>query len=153
LKLTSKIEAILYLKGEPVTLSQIVLYAGCQRVEASEAILELMSEYGHRESALEIVETNIGYSLQLRPSFAPLIQSLLPAELSSSLLRTLAAIALKQPLLQSELIILRGNSAYEHVKDLIEQGFVKKRPSGRSFELLITEKFHQYFEIDQLPNL
>jgi len=153
LKLTNKIEAILYLKGEPLTLAQIALYAECQRSEANKAILELMSDYSHRETALEIVETTVGYSLQLRPSFQPLVQSLLPAELSLSLLRTLAAIALKEPILQTELINLRGSSAYQHVQELTNLGFIKKRPSGRSCELYVTEKFHQYFEIDQLPEL
>lgn len=153
MKLTNKIEAILYLKGEPLTLAQIALYAECQRSEANKAILELMSDYSHRETALEIVETTVGYSLQLRPSFQPLVQSLLPAELSLSLLRTLAAIALKEPILQTELINLRGSSAYQHVQELTNLGFIKKRPSGRSCELYVTEKFHQYFEIDQLPEL
>ena len=153
MKLTTKIEAILYLKGEPLTLAQIALYAECQRSEANTALIELMSEYGHRESALEIVETTNGYSLQLCAVFQPLLQSLLPAELSLSLLRTLAAIALKEPLLQTELIQLRGSSAYQHVQELTDLGFVKKRPSGRSYELNITDKFHKYFEIDQLPDL
>jgi len=153
LKLTNKIEAILYLKGEPVSLNQLALYAGCQRSQANEAIVELIAEYGHKESALEIVETSAGYSLQLRTSYQGLIQSLLPAELSTSLLRTLAAIALKQTILQSELIELRGSSAYQHVQELISLGFIKKKSAGRSFELSITDKFHQYFEIDQLPEI
>jgi len=153
LKLTNKIEAILYLKGEPLTLNQLALYADCQRSQANEALVELIAEYGHRESALEIVETGDGYSLQLRAAYQSLVQTLVPSELSTSSLRTLAAIALKQSILQSELIELRGTSAYQHVQDLISLGFIKKRKNGRSFELSITDKFQQYFEIDQLPEI
>jgi segregation and condensation protein B len=68
-------------------------------------------------------------------------------------LRTLAAIALKGPLSQTDLVELRGSGAYQHVQELVQQGFVRKRrqPETRSFSLQVTAKFHQYFQLDQLP--
>ena len=68
-------------------------------------------------------------------------------------LRTLAAIALSRPIRQSDLINIRGSGAYQHIQELVEQGFVRKRrqESGRSYHLEVTNKFHQYFEIDQYP--
>jgi segregation and condensation protein B len=112
-----------------------------------------MADYGHRNSALEVVETPTGYSLQLRAICQGLLENLVPSELSTATLRTLAAIALKNPLLQSELINLRGSGAYQHVHDLVELGFIRKRrqEEGRSYWLEVTDKFHQYFEIDHLP--
>ena len=75
----------------------------------------------------------------------------MPAELGVGTLRTLAVIALKHPLVQTDLIELRGSSAYQHVQELVELGLVRKRKQteGRSFWLEITDKFHQYFETDQ----
>ncbi|MGB2924608.1 MAG: SMC-Scp complex subunit ScpB, partial [Limnothrix sp.] len=101
---------------------------------------------------LEVVETPEGYSLQLRESCQETVTHLIPADLNTGALRTLAAIALKSPILQTDLIELRGSSAYQHVQDLVAQGFVKKRrqQDGRSFWLEVSEKFYQYFEIDQL---
>jgi segregation and condensation protein B len=153
MKLTTKIEAILYLKGQPLSLAEIAELAGCDRDAAEEAMIELISGYAHRDSALEVVETPTGYSLQLRTAFANLMQSLIPAELGTGSLRTLAAIALKNPILQSDLIDLRGSSAYQQVHELVELGFVRRRrqANGRSYWLEVTDKFHQYFEIDQLP--
>jgi segregation and condensation protein B len=153
MKLATKIEAILYLKGRPLSLTEITELAGCDRDTAEEAIIELISHYAHRDSALEVVETPTGYSLQLRSAFSNLMQSLIPAELGTGSLRTLAAIALKNPILQSDLIELRGSSAYQQVHELIELGFVRRRrqSNGRSYWLEVTDKFHQYFEIDQLP--
>ena len=154
LKLSNQIEAILYLKGQPTSLAEIAEYAQCSCEQAQEALIELMTDYAHRESALEVVETPTGYSLQLRACCQGLLENLVPAELGTGTLRTLAAIALKNPLLQSDLINLRGSGAYQHVNELVELGFIRKRrqEEGRSYWLEVTNKFHQYFEINQLPD-
>ena len=153
--LATKIEAILYLKGQPLSLDIIAELAECDRTEAEDAILELIDDYAHRDSALEVLETTTGYSLQLRSSFEGLIHDLVAPELGTGSLRTLAAIALKSPLLQTELIDWRGSSAYQQVQELVELGLVRKRRqvNGRSYWLEITDKFHQYFEIEELSHL
>lgn len=155
MKLTTQIEAILYLKGQPVALSEIATLAACSFKEAKASVTELMADYAHRDSALEVVETPSGYSLQLRACFHNLTASLIPAELGVGALRTLAAIALKNPILQTELINLRGSSAYHQVQELVELGFIRKRPQteGRSYWLEVTDKFYQYFEIEQISHL
>ncbi len=152
MKLTTKLEAILYIKAQPVSLDELVEAVGLERDLVEDALLELMTDYAHRDSALEVIETPSGYSLQLRETYQDIVTHLIPAELNTGALRTLAAIALKSPILQTDLIELRGSSAYQHVQDLVEQGFVKKRrqQDGRSFWLEVTQKFYQYFEIDQL---
>ncbi len=151
--LPSKIEAILYLKAQPLPLAQIAEYAGCDRQTASDGLVELMSDYAHRDSALEIAETPDGYCLKLRESFNELVNTLLPVDLGVGALRTLAAIALKGPLAQTELVELRGSGAYQHVQELVSLGFVRKRrqSDGRSYWLQVTDKFYQYFEVDKLP--
>ena len=152
MKLATKIEAILYIKGKPLSLEEITTYLECDREMAEDALIELMHDYAHRDSALEIVENPTGYSLQLKSIYENLLKELIPAELGTGALRTLAAIALKNPLLQTELIQLRGSSAYQQVAELVQLGFIRKRPQadGRSYWLEVTDKFHQYFEIDQL---
>ncbi|MGK7945868.1 MAG: SMC-Scp complex subunit ScpB [Microcystaceae cyanobacterium] len=151
-RLATKIEAILYLKGQSVPLSDIAQLAHCEIETVEDAMIELMNDYAHRDSALEVIETPNGYCLQLRETFQHLIDSLVPAELGTGTLRTLAAIALKNPLLQTDLIELRGSGAYQHVQELVSLGFIRKRrqSEGRSFWLEVTDKFHQYFEIDPL---
>lgn len=151
--LANKIEAILYLKAQPTSLDDIVSLTKESIDEVQNALIQLMSDYAYRDSALEIVETPQGYSLQLRHNYQSLLEHLIPTELSPSTLKTLAAIVLKNPILQSDLINLRGSSAYQHVNELVDAGFIRKRrqEEGRSYWLEITNKFHQYFEINQLP--
>ncbi len=152
-RLATTLEAILYLKGQPVSLSDLSQLARCSKEEAAEALIELISDYAHRDSALEVLETPSGYSLQLRESFQDLTENLLPAELGVGALRTLAAIALSGSILQTELVDLRGSGAYQHVGELVELGLVRKRKKmgDRSFRLQVTPKFHQYFQLENLP--
>lgn len=151
--LPSKIEAILYLKGQPLSISDIAEIAKCDRGQVKDALIELMSDYAHRHTALEVVETEKGYSLQLKETFAELMESLIPPELGVGALRTLAAIALKGGIAQPELVEIRGSGAYQQVQELVELGFVRKRRQRetRSYWLQVTDKFHQYFQLDRLP--
>jgi segregation and condensation protein B len=152
-RLATQIEAILYLKAQPLSIKEISEHANCDRAQAEDAILELMSDYAHRDSALEVVETPNGYSLQLRATYQNIMQDLVPAELGVGALRTLAAIALKNPIRQTDLVDLRGSSAYQQVQELVELGLVQKRREGRSYWLEVTEQFYQYFEVDDIKEI
>jgi segregation and condensation protein B len=151
--LASQIEAILYLKAQPLPIPKIAEYARTDRDAVEESLIELMASYAQRDSALEVVETSEGYCLQLRESFHSLVQTLIPVDLGVGALRTLAAIALTGSMSQTDLIELRGSGAYDHVRELVELGFVRKKrqTEGRSYWLQVSDKFYQYFQVDKLP--
>ena len=87
--------------------------------------------------------------MELKQSLNEYVEDLLPAELRTAVLRTLAIIAIKKKILQSDLIILRGSSAYDHIKELIEKKFINKRKQkdGRSYWLSLSDKFFQTFAV------
>lgn len=149
LSLPARLEAVLYLKGRPLSLAELAGIAGITREEAETAMLTLMADYAHRETALEIRQEGQSYSLQLRDSHRDLVQSLLPLDLSTATLRTLATIALRRRILQSELVDLRGSGAYDHIKELLAQDFIERRrqSEGRSYWLSLSEKFHRTFAV------
>ena len=149
LSLPARLEAILYLKGKPLTLGELAEIAAVPREEAELALVTLMADYAHRDTALEIRQEGQRYSLQLRDSLGDLVQSLLPVDLSTAALRTLATIALKKRILQSDLVELRGSGAYDHIKELLAQNFIerKRQSEGRSFWLSLSEKFHRTFAV------
>lgn len=153
--LATTLEAILYLKGQPLTVAKLAEYARCDREAAEDGLIDLMNSYAHRDGALELVETAEGYSLQLKERYRFLVDTLIPLDLGVGALRTLAAIALRGPITQVDLVDLRGSGAYQHVQELVSQGFIKKRRQGegRSPFVQVTDKFYQHFEIDQLPQL
>jgi segregation and condensation protein B len=149
LSLPARLEAILYLKGRPVPLAELAAIAGIEREEAELALITLMADYAHRDTALEIRQEGQSFSLQLRESLGDLVQSLLPVDLSTAALRTLATIALKKRILQSELVDLRGSGAYDHIRELLAQDFIERRrqSDGRSYWLTLSEKFHRTFAV------
>jgi len=158
LSLPARMEAILYLKGRPLTLKELSEIAAISREQAEIALITLMADYAHRDTALEVRQEGQRYGLQLRDGLGDLVQNLLPVDLSTAALRTLATIALKKRILQSDLVDLRGSGAYDHIKELIAQNFIerKRQSEGRSFWLTLSEKFHRTFaiktdEIQPLP--
>ena len=149
LSLPARMEAILYLKGRPLTLRELAEIAAISHEQAEIALITLMADYAHRDTALEVRQEGQRYSLQLRDGLGDLVQNLLPVDLSTAALRTLATIALKKRILQSDLVDLRGSGAYDHIKELIAQNFIerKRQSEGRSFWLTLSEKFHRTFAI------
>ena len=151
--LPARIEAILYLKGKPTNLRELAELSGETESSVEQAVLTLMASYAQRDTALEILEVKNSYSLQLRPGLGGLVHNLLPVDLSTAALRTLAAIALKKRILQSDLVYLRGSGTYDHIKELCEQNFIerKRQSEGRSYWITLSEKFHRTFSV--LPDI
>ena len=54
LSIPARLEAILYLKGRPLTLAELARIAGIGAEEAELALITLMADYAHRDTALEI---------------------------------------------------------------------------------------------------
>ena len=139
----------MYLKGKPVSKKTLSQLTNSDLNSVSNAIKILSEKYSHSSSALEIISNNSLISLELKHSLSEYVEDLLPAELKTAVLRTLAVIAIKKKLLQSDLIILRGSSAYDHIKELIEKKFITKRKQkdGRSYWLSLSDKFFQTFAV------
>tara|TARA_Y100001968_G_scaffold132966_1_gene121330 strand:+ start:2739 stop:3200 length:462 start_codon:yes stop_codon:yes gene_type:complete len=144
---------VLYLKGKPMSVKEIAELVQEDHLAIEQSLLALMAGYAQRDTALEIQERNDLYSLQLRAGLSELVQNLLPVDISVATLRTLATIALKKRVLQSELVELRGSGAYDHIKELLAQNFIerKRQREGRSYWLTLSERFHQTFSV--LPDI
>jgi len=149
LSLPARMEAILSLTGRPLSLAELAEIAAVSREEAELGLITLITDYAHRDTALEVRQEGTRYSLQLRDGLGDLVQNLLPVDLSTAALRTLATIALKKRILQSDLVELRGSGAYDHIKELLAQDFIerKRQSEGRSFWLTLSEKFHRTFAV------
>ena len=149
LSLPARLEAILYLKGKAMSASELAELADSSQQETEQGLIALTAGYAQRDTALEIHESDGRFSLQLRAGLGELVRNLLPVNLSTATLRTLATIALKRRILQSELVELRGSGAYDHIKELLSQNFIerKRQSEGRSYWLNLSEKFHRTFSV------
>ncbi len=141
------LESALFMAPGALKLSELAKLVNIKDELVVERMLrELMHEYNARDSGIEIVCIDGAYQMRVKPEHLDKVRHLATkAELNRAIKRTLALIAIKEPILQSHVIKYRNNKAYDHIKFLVEQGFVVREPCGRSYLLRTTEKFRQYF--------
>ncbi len=139
------IEAILFSSPEPISAEKIAKILGVERRLVEEEIEELAKEYRSRKTALEIIKLGKKYLMRVKPEYSKYVEEYLERDLPKGVLRTLAVIALKQPVKLSELAKIRGNKCYEHVRKLKELGFINVERKGKSTILTTTKLFAEYF--------
>ena len=147
--MVTRVEAILYLKGRPISKKNLTEITNTDINSINKALKELKVKYSNTKSAIELNEVNNFYCLELKSTLNEFVEDLLPSELRTSELRTLATIAIKKKILQSDLIVLRGSGAYDHIKELTNKNLIikRKQKDGRSYWLSLSEKFFQTFAV------
>jgi len=142
------VEAVLFAIGKEITLERISILCSLEIDEVQKCVKELQQDYAERDQSLQLVEKEGGWKLTVQDEFVPLVSSIVSStELERPLMETLAVIAWKYPIVQSEIVKLRGPSAYDHMRDLVEQGFIAKERSGRTYKVKLTTKFFNYFDL------
>jgi segregation and condensation protein B len=140
------IEASLYAAGSPLTIEEISTKLEISKKEVEELVNELAFDYLERTTALIIAQIGDRFQMQIRPEYTEKVSQFAKGgAIAEKYLRTLTVIALKQPLLKSTLVKIRGTGAYEHVKYLIDNGFINAVKKGRSHELTTTDKYADMF--------
>ncbi|MFX0030097.1 MAG: SMC-Scp complex subunit ScpB, partial [Candidatus Hermodarchaeota archaeon] len=140
------VEASLYAAGRPLTIEEISNKLEFPKKEVEELINEVAFDYLDRSTALVIAQIGDRYQMQIRPEYTEKVSKFAKGgAIAERYLRTLTVIALKQPILKSTVIKLRGTGAYEHVKYLIDNGFINADKKGRSHELTTTDKYADMF--------
>lgn len=149
-KLKNRIEAILYSAGKKVKLEEIAKLAKTSTAMAHEALAGLKSEYDQRDSSLFLVEEGDSWKIIVKDEYIPVIKKLVTeTELSKTVLETLAVIAFKYPIKQADLIKIRTNKAYDHLKELEDMGYISRQKHGRSKLIKLTQKFFEYFDLHE----
>ena len=88
------------------------------------------------------------YHLAVRAEHEELVQRLLPPELSRPVLGTLSVIATRQPILQSDVIRIRGKRAYAHIKDLLVYRLILRKPAEGTYSIQTTQEFQRRYQMD-----
>jgi len=142
------LEAALYVAGRPLdlkSLGSIIKTRSKRKVQRLVRIL--MEEYKNRETALEILELeDKRFVLQLKAEYSPQVQRLaIRPLLSKGPLKTLSYIAYRQPVLQPQVVDVRGHHAYGHLRQLESMGLISRERIGRTRLLRTTGFFADYF--------
>ncbi|MEK6845310.1 MAG: SMC-Scp complex subunit ScpB [Nanoarchaeota archaeon] len=143
-----RVEAILFAVGKEITTERIASLCSLAPEQVEQLIAKVQAEHEQQDRSLQVVKKENGWKLTVRDEFVPLVSSLVSStEMDTAMMGTLAVIAWKYPIVQSEVIKLRGSGAYEHMRALEGQGYIEKEKSGRTFKLKLTKKFFEYFDL------
>lgn len=147
-EIRKQMEAILFASARIITMDEF--RNSLQLPEATIKIIieDLKEHLENIDGPVYLDSSPEGYKLNVKEKYMPLVQKLVSnTELSRTVMQTLAIIAFKQPILQSLLIKIRTNKAYDHIAELEDKGFITKKKKGRSYSIRLTQKFYEYFDI------
>jgi len=144
----NEVEALLFSSGRAIEIEDIARICRSDTDEIKKSLDELKKYYDTNKKPLLLVQDGTAWRLTVREAYSHIVEKVVAeAELTKTLMETLAVIAWKAPMLQSELIKVRTNKAYEHVAELLESGFLSKKRHGRSYMLNLSPKFFDYFDL------
>lgn len=147
MSLKHKVEAILYTLGKFITIEELARLVSATSEQIKEVLFQLKEEYSKRETSLTIQELDNKVKLNIKKEFGDIANKLLSdTDLDSPTTKTLAIIAYKQPVKQCEVIKMRGNKAYDHIKKLLESNLISSEKLGRTRLLKLTQHFYDYFD-------
>jgi segregation and condensation protein B len=141
-------EAALYVAGRPLdfnTLGRVIKTRSKKKIRQLSRLL--MDLYKNREGALEVLELeDHRFVLQLKTDYSSKVRKLAVRPLlTDGPLKTLAYVAFRQPILQKQVIEVRGTHAYGHIKQLVEMDLLNRKKKGRNKILSATDYFADYF--------
>lgn len=168
-KLIAKIEALLFIYGEPMDLKKIAKTLGAEESEVKEALKEMEEKYQADERGLFLVFEKEKVQLTTKPDFAKLLESVIKEELHENLtgaaLETLSIVAYAGPLTRAELEYIRGVNSSFTLRNLLIRGLIRREVDSKrsnvflylpSFDLLKhlgisrTEDLPEYQRFQQL---
>ena len=154
--LIKKVESILFSIGKKVQIEEISRLCKEKDLEKIKQALESLKEkYKSEDSSLTILQEGDEWKLTVKEAFIPYIKNIVTeTDLTKTVMETLAVIAYKAPVLQSEVIRIRTNKAYDHIAELENAGYISRTKQGRTKLVKLTKKFFDYFDIppDQLKS-
>ena len=145
----NKVEALLFASARRMHIDEIAKLTGLRNMDKIKAALvELKINFEEKGGSMVLQNDGDYWKLTIKDHYMPIIHKVVSqTELDKPLMETLAVIAWKYPVLQAEVIKIRHNKAYEHLKQLEELGFVTRQRFGRTNKLTLTTKFFEYFDL------
>lgn len=145
------LEAALYVSGRPLDLKTLGNVIGARSEDKIRAVAQsVVEKYKQDESPIQVVELPDGrWVMQLKATLGKYVRRLSNRPLlTPGPLRTLGFIALKQPVKQAYVVLVRGKLAYGHVKQLREMDLITDEKVGKTRVLRTTSTFADYFNLN-----
>ncbi|MGB8960284.1 MAG: SMC-Scp complex subunit ScpB [Candidatus Aminicenantales bacterium] len=160
--LKALIESLIFVSQEPLTLDRLgTVVEGVAPAEIEAVLEELVRDHEAEGRGIHIIRAGGGWLFSTKPAHDREVRRLLQIErknrLSSAGLETLAAIAYRQPVTQSEVSAIRGVDSTGALKTLLEKKLVKivgrKKAPGNPLVYRTSDEFLLYLGLDSLEGL
>lgn len=153
------LEAILFVAGEPVAVSDLAQALEVSEMEIMHAVEALERECERRGVTVRRYGDHL--RMETRAEYAPYVERLLqPVQrqtLSQTAMETLAVIAYRQPVTKGEVEQVRGVKCDYSVQSLLHKGLIKeagrKEALGRPILYATTDRFLEHFGISDIREL
>ncbi len=157
----SAIECILFVSGEPVSVSQLRRVLDVTDEEIHSILSRMKEQFAQEERGIQLFCTEETVQLVSNPQYAQYVQDLLqPAQtksFSQAMLETLSVVAYKQPVTRSDIETIRGVRCDYSVSQLLKLGLIKelgrKDAVGRPMLFGTTDAFLRQFGLHTLEEL
>lgn len=148
------VEAALFLADRPLSVAELSQKLNLEEHVVLRVLAQLGEELEEPDRGLELAQEGGGYLLRVKGELAEQVRVFAPnQDLSEQTLRTLAVIVARAPVPQAEIVKLRGQRAYAHIKELMARGFVQATEQGNTKILSVTDELLRYFGTTSLEEL
>jgi segregation and condensation protein B len=159
--LKGRIEAILFVAGEAVSVRDLAKALGIGEKELKTVVEEIGSEYDYEQRGFMLKRFGDKVQLATRPLYSEdvlrLLQPVQQQSLSQAAMETLAVVAYKQPVTRAEVEQIRGVKCDYSLQSLTMKGLIqeagRKDTIGRPILYATTDTFLSHFGIQTLEDL
>ncbi|MEK7607889.1 MAG: SMC-Scp complex subunit ScpB [Patescibacteria group bacterium] len=162
MSLESKLEALLFFKGEPMTKKKAETALDCTREELESALISLQTVLANR--GLCVISNGDEIEMRTAPDMGEFIMKMTKEELKSDLgragLETLTIILYKHPIKRSEIDYIRGVNSSFILRNLLIRGLIERMTErddfleqGRGFLYKPTINLLAHLGISKIPDL
>ena len=163
LKLSTKIEAILFASPEPIRATEIYDFLSPCPYSLKEVSIEIETvcqKYQKGRGGFHLQRHDKGYRFETNLLCSPYIERMFsekPRPLSRAAQETLAIIAYRQPVTRADIEFIRGVDAGSMIKNLLDRELIhclgRKDDSGRPMMFGTTSNFLSIYNLKSLNDL
>jgi len=160
-KETALVEAVLYMEGDPIDEGTIARICGISKETVIAALDNLSERYTTSDCGLELSRIGGGIVISVKRELWDNLKERYgkknEGKISRAAMETLAIVAYSQPVTRAEIEKIRGVSADNMIRLLLEKGFVKeagkKDIPGRPVMYGTTKEFLKQFHLNSISEL
>ena len=161
MKLSARLESLLFVAVDPVTPAQLAQASGCPEVEVNKALATLQQDYEEENRGLRLQRRDGRVLLVTNPAASQVVEDFLNLDMrvqfSAPALETLAIIAYLHPVTRAQVEAVRGVDCSGVLRKMLQQGLVEEfdrlEAPGRPIRYAVTDQFMQHFGLTSLEEL